>query len=248
MYTLLKEPTLDNFRKFFCSHTGEHNSIDFKAEWIEDAKLAKEILAIANSHGGIIIFGVTENSDKTLTATGLPQLLDKAIISNKIKKYISSDLKYEVYDFSFTSSEYEELKGKNFQMLVIDDTPNHLPFLAKKDYDNILKANFIYVRRGTSCEIANQEEINNIINRKINFLHPNSNNPLKLDEHLKQLKTLYESINKKFYLSPFSNITFQEYFATPKLNPKYPKEDYEDFIIKMIETKKRKIERILDLY
>lgn len=49
VYTLLQEPTLDKFREFLHAQTGEHNAIDFKRQWIEDAALAKEILALANS-------------------------------------------------------------------------------------------------------------------------------------------------------------------------------------------------------
>ena len=35
IYSLLQEPTLDNFREFIKNHTGEHNSIDFKKQWVE---------------------------------------------------------------------------------------------------------------------------------------------------------------------------------------------------------------------
>ena len=57
VYALLQEPTLDKFREFLRSQTGEHNSIDFKKEWIENAELAKMMLAMANTQGGIIVFG-----------------------------------------------------------------------------------------------------------------------------------------------------------------------------------------------
>ena len=43
VYGLLQEPTLDKFREFIKNHTGEHNSIDFKKQWIEGNQLAKEI-------------------------------------------------------------------------------------------------------------------------------------------------------------------------------------------------------------
>ena len=104
VYRLLQEPTLDKFRVFLHSQTGEHNSIDFKCQWIEDAFLAKEMLAMANTQGGIIVFGVAENEDKSIRVEGLAEIKDKAIISNGIKNYISSNLKYEIYDFSYTTS------------------------------------------------------------------------------------------------------------------------------------------------
>ena len=99
VYRLLQEPTLDSFREFMRTQTGEHNFIDFKREWITGALLAKEMLALANSHGGLIVFGVAENEDKTVACEGLSEFKDKAVISNEIKHYISSNLVYSVHDF-----------------------------------------------------------------------------------------------------------------------------------------------------
>ena len=44
VYRLLQEPTLEEFRNFLHAQMGEHNAIDFKSQWIEDAALAKEML------------------------------------------------------------------------------------------------------------------------------------------------------------------------------------------------------------
>ncbi len=259
IYRLLQEPTLDKFREFLLSQTGGHNAIDFKGQWIDGSKLAKEMIAMANSDGGIIIFGVVEQADHSATLDGLDQIRDHATISNDIKKYLSSDLKYEVYDYSYTTSEYAALEGKHFQMLTIENTPEHIPFMAKQE-STYLKTNEIYVRRGTSCEVANQEEINTIIYRRINYMHPLNGEPLQLDEHLNQLKILYEKINKQtvYYkngltegisnmLSAFAGaITKGERISEP--NPLYLDEEYDEFIARMIVNKKKKIERILDLY
>lgn len=97
------------------AQTGEHNSIDFKKQWIESATLAKEILALANTKGGIIVFGVAENEDNSICIDELAEIKDKAVISNEIKNFISSNLKYEIYDFSYTTSEYEALKNKKIK-------------------------------------------------------------------------------------------------------------------------------------
>lgn len=260
IYKLLQEPTLDKFREFLRSHTGEHNSIDFKSQWIEGPALAKELLALANSQGGIIIFGVSENEDKSIKITGLSEIRDKAVVSNDIKDYVTSDLKYDIYDFSYTTSEYEVLQGKNFQMLVVDDTPKNIPFLSKKESGK-LKQNMIYVRRGTSCEIANKEEIEAILNRRVNYIHPNNGEPLQLREHLNQLKVLYENIEKDhtyttYHSEALTNLSLMMINMTKYLpkaetrtepNPLYPEEDYESFIARMILEKKKKIERVLDL-
>ena len=259
VYKLLQEPTLDKFREFLHGQTGEHNSIDFKSQWIEDAALAKEILAMANSHGGIVVFGVAENDDKSIRIDGLPKIKDKAVVSNEIKNFISSNLKYEIYDFSYATSEYEALNGKHFQMLVVEDTPEHIPFLSKKESGS-LKQNMIYIRRGTSCETANEEELHKILNRRMNYMHPLNGEPLQLEEHIKQLKVLYEKINKQkvYYKNGITegiagmlsalvgSVTKGEKVVEP--NPLYPDEEYEEFISRMIVEKKKKIERVLDLY
>ena len=74
VYKLLQEPTLDNFREFLQNQTGEHNAIDFKREWICKDKLAKLMLALANYGGGVVVFGVQENDDKTFSCEGLQSL------------------------------------------------------------------------------------------------------------------------------------------------------------------------------
>ena len=245
VYGLLQEPTLDKFREFIKNHTGEHNSIDFKKQWIEGNQLAKEMLAIANSGGGVIIFGVAEGDDGSIDVSGLQDLKDPADVSNEIKNFLSSDLKYELYPFSFTTSEYKELEGHHYQMMVIEDSPEFIPFMAKKESGS-LKPNAIYVRRGTSCEIANQEEIREIISRRINYAHPLNGEPLDLEEHLKQLKTLYESIDKEkvYYtfalssaLSGFSNSIWGGEKRTEP-NPLYPDESYDEYISRLITAKK----------
>lgn len=259
VYRLLQEPTLDKFREFLHAQTGEHNSIDFKSQWIENAALAKEMLSLANSQGGFIIFGVAEKEDKSVRIEGLSEIKDKAVVSNGIKNFISSNLKYEIYDFSYTASEYEALKDKKFQMLVVEDTPEYIPFLAKRESGS-LKQNMIYVRRGTSCEIANEEELQAMFNRRMNYLHPLNGEPLQLDEHLKQLKILYEKIEKNHvyykkglpdgmtsFLNSLSNL-FMKGEKVVEPNPLYPDESYEQFVSRMIIEKKKKIERVLDLY
>ena len=217
------------------------------------------MLALANSHGGFIVFGVAENEDKSISIDGLPEIKDKAVISNGIKNFLSSNLKYEIYDFSYTTSEYEALNNKNFQMLVVEDVPEYIPFLSKRESGS-LKPNMIYVRRGTSCEIANEEELQAILSRRMNYLHPVSGEPLQLEEHLKQLKILYENIEKNHvyyknglfnsmssFLDLMTNLGVKgEKVVEP--NSLYPDESYEQFVSRMVVEKKKKIERVLDLY
>lgn len=258
-YELLTEPTLDHFREFMRNQTGEHNSIDFKEIWIEKSKLAKEILAIANSGGGILVFGVKENTDNSFDFTGLTDLVDEAQLSNDLKAFISSNLEYTLHSFTYEDSEYKKLLGKKFQILVIEDKPEFLPYISLKD-GAYIKGTTIYVRRGTSCEAVNEPELQKILSRRDNYVYPTSGKPLTLKEHLTQLSELYNHISatevsqsegvisnfaKSLYVALGGDILFGEVKEVP--NPLYPEEDYEDFIVRMIAEKKKKIERVLDL-
>ncbi len=265
VYDLLQEPTLEKFREFMQSNTGEHNSIDFKQIWIEKSTLAKEVLSIANSGGGVIVFGVKETSENAFEPIGLESLKGKEQVSNELKNIISSNLKYEIHDFEYTSSEYEKLKDKNFQILVIEDTPEHLPFISKKeagaDGKGKIHEGIIYVRRGTSCEKATEQDVGNLIQRRMNFIFPKTGKPLNLEEHLEQLKLLYSKIERYTYTYEGGLEGLAETFSTlinfstsifgneiEEINPLYPDESYEEYLSRLLSEKKKKIERVLDLY
>ena len=185
----LKEPTKDNFRDFMKKSCGELNEMDFKETWIDKGPLAKIMLAMANNGGGIIVFGVKENEDNTFDILGLDSLKDTADISNSISRLVSSSLDYEVFNFVFDSDVYGKFENKKFQIMVIHDTPERLPFVSLGQSEKIEK-DVIYVRRGTKSEKATSEEINRIIERKIATIY-SENTDMSLDQHLEQLKKLY---------------------------------------------------------
>ena len=79
-----------------------------------------------------------------------------------------------------------------------------------------------------------------------------------MDEHLEQLKILYSKISptNEYYQGGIGNslLKFAEAIKAfsdgewiSENNPLYPEENYEEFIARMIDEKKRKIERELDL-
>lgn len=258
VYQLLQEPTLDHFREFLYDHTGEHNAIDFKREWIEKDKLAKLMLSLANYGGGIVIFGVHENVDKTFSCVGLKELQPKEQIGAWIKPYLSPDLKYDIYDFSYQTSEYVALNGKQFQMLCVEDTPQFIPFISRKEGANI-KSSAIYTRRGTSDEQATEEELTKMIERRMKSSPLSCGTTLTLEEHLEQLRTLYR--NNNFHTGRGGNLFDLLLLGRKPVNSINkaiikngiekgildPSLDYEEFVSTLIEKKKEKIERVLDL-
>lgn len=259
----LKEPTKDNFRDFMKKSCGELNEMDFKETWIDKGPLAKIMLAMANNGGGIIVFGVKENEDNTFDILGLDSLKDTADISNSISRLVSSSLDYEVFNFVFDSDVYGKFENKKFQIMVIHDTPERLPFVSLGQSEKIEK-DVIYVRRGTKSEKATSEEINRIIERKIATIY-SENTDMSLDQHLEQLKKLYSELPQKIQVlvrkgtQPNFAAALKVFgerigalYGTPdeyeeKDNPNYPDEGYEAFIMRMINAKKLKIEKVLDL-
>lgn len=246
-----ENPTRDGFRQLIEYNYGEQNNLDFKGNWPELSKVSRHVLALSNSGGGIIVFGVSEiNSD--LQATGLEKLMDKADISNGMKKYLSSNVNYEVLDFHYDKSEYNELVGKKFQILIVEYDEMHIPFVSMSE-GNGIKNNAIYIRRGTSSEEPTYEELQKLLNTRISTQF--STNPeLKLEEHLAQLKILFSHI-KRYHLVYNNSVIGNMGAMVQKaiygeaeevVNANYPSEGYESFIARMIEKKKKRIERLID--
>lgn len=76
------------------------------------------------------IVGVKENEDGALSPVGIEQLKDKATLNNEVAKYIPSGIDYEIFDFSYDSSEYQAVQNKKYQLLIVHDTPERLPFIS----------------------------------------------------------------------------------------------------------------------
>lgn len=259
----LKDPTKENFRNFLRQNCGELDEIDFKQDWIDKGSLSKLILAMANSRGGIIIIGIKELENGTLEPTGIENLKDKADINDSISKYVPRTLDYEILDFSYDASEYEKIQNRKFQMIYVHDTPERLPFLSLAETTGLEK-DTIYVRRGTKSVKASAEEFNKILNAKISTIFKDASD-MSLAEHLDQLKLLYKEVPKKIHIlvkkgSPSPVLesiaaTVSKICALGGVpdeyeeadNPNYPEESYEAFISKMIQMKKLKIEKVLDL-
>lgn len=237
-----EKPTREALRNILQNHFGEENHLDFKAEFPTYSKLARHLLALANYGGGVIVIGVSQETDtNSLNPVGLSTLIDKSDIQKGIQKFLSERLRYEVLDFSYTESEYPVLKGKNFQVLIIEDNPKYIPFVAEADGEGIRKS-AIYTRRGTNSEEASYEEIQEIINRRLQTTY-SSQEEFTLEKNLSILKTLYSEISQFTQTSPFAHFTLNSFgLLSLKPNPNYPKEDYEQFIIRMINKKKKKIE------
>ena len=257
-----ESPTREKFRELIQFNTGEYDNLDFKKEWPEITKLAKHVLAFSNSGGGVIVIGVEESDEKKLFSVGIESIWDKATINMQLKQYIPSSISYEVLDFSYKSSEYGELVGKTFQVILIEYDPTIIPVVCMKEGKSV-RENAIYVREGTSSVLAGYDHLQRLINNRINT-NRNTANEIELEEHLAQLEILYTKIQKYNYVykntdnglenalvrfgqmaSSIVNNILGEKEAIK--NPNYPEEDYEQFIGRVIALKKKRIENLLDI-
>lgn len=234
-----ENPSRNGLRTLLQNHVGELDNLDFKKEWPTLSKVARHILGFANAGGGCLVIGIEEKHDKSFEPVGLNSLVDKAEIQKGLQRFIPTSLKYEVLDFPFTESEYPILVGKKFQVLIVEDLPEYIPFVSKSDSEGIHK-NTIYFRRGTNTEEANYEEIQSIINRRLETGYY-SKGEFDLATHLAELEALYKRIPRYYNILMMQavgrNILEQE-------NPNYPEEDFESFVLSLIEEKKKVIRKM----
>ncbi|WP_334191151.1 ATP-binding protein (plasmid) [Synechococcus elongatus PCC 11801] len=231
-----EEPTRVALRNLLKDNIGETDNLDFKEAWPESTKLAKHILAMANSGGGVIIVGIKQSDKNSLEAIGVQEIKDKSDIFKQFRSYIPSEVSLEILDFSYQDSEYEKIKNKSFQVLIVDYNPEILPLLAKKTGKEI-KQNCVYIRKGTNSEEANHEELQRLINSRIETGYSSSKS-LELSEHLDQLKTLDLARPRiKSKILPAGDSFLKDFFNF------HHSQDYNDFVENLYHQKKRVIER-----
>lgn len=171
-----EEPSREALRELLKQHVGETRFLDFKEEWPKHGTLAKHILGFAITGNASLIMGAKEEADGTIEAIGLSKLEDKGDITNGLKKYVPAELlqRTEVLDFSFDASQYPKVVGKRFQVVLIEYKVEHTPVLALQSGDG-LKSSVIYVRREGQTEEGRHDEIQQIINKRIETGYSTSN-------------------------------------------------------------------------
>jgi predicted HTH transcriptional regulator len=236
-----EEPTRESLRELLKYNIGELDYLDFKEVWPDTPKLAKHILGLANSGGGALVIGTKQNDDGSIEPVGLIALADKTDITNKIKDFLPDQISAEILDFSYKESEYLTLKGKSFQVMLVESDPKSLPFLAKKDGDGV-KRNAVYVREGVSTTEASHETLQKIINRRLDTGY-SSQKVLALKEHLEQLKIPDKERpgNNSGLALLFGEEALGNIFATKSTS------DYKQFVESLYHKKKKLIVQDLGL-
>lgn len=253
--TFVESPSRDGLRKFLLDTTGEYNDVDFKRELYQNVRyLVPDILAMANTEGGVIVFGIDEVEKSKLEPVGieLADKDDKTKVKNQLSNYLEPRLKYEIIDFSFTESEYEKIKGKTFRVFIVEYDPRYIPFLSKKesidDKNKGVWKNAIYVRHNASTTQAEYSQLQDIFNRRLETSF-DSTREMSLLEHFKELKQIYEFIPKGWWGNHYEDFYEEQVSANDgsyfQKNPDYPEEDFDRFVVRMIAVKKSIIESLI---
>lgn len=135
--------------------------------WCE---LVKDLVAIANSGGGIIVFGLDNFGEPTGEPVEAITSIDPAEIGNKILKYTG------LVDFEFEIRPLEKKRSKLVAFLV---HPVSVPLVFEKPgtYDigggeqrNAFSVGTVYFRHGAKSEPGTSDDIRRIIERQLEHI------------------------------------------------------------------------------
>lgn len=245
--SFLKNPTRDNLRNLLMLESVEDNDLEFKRQLIPYHDIARHILAMSNKNGGVIVFGVDEVEDNIFKCNGLENLPDMTDFDKKLSNYVPTELKRN--DLLHTipcrfDDDNSDFSGKIFLVIIVYYSPKYMPFISIKAEEK-LKKDTIYIRRNRASEPANHNEIQEILNKRIETEYLTTDER-ELIEHLEELKKLYSYIPQKIRKGgdPVFEM-YDDYGYRTISNRNYPKESYEEFIGKLIEIKKEIITNLV---
>lgn len=252
-----KEPTLEAFSNFLEKNVGEGSQVEFKGKWINEIKLAKVMMGMANSGGGCIVIGVSEEANGTITSTGIPEdskIYDPADFAKIVEKYLPQKVEKYIFlkNFFYGDDVYGSLRGKKFQVVFISIETGDLPIICESDgqrENEKLKRGEIYIRRGSTTDLINYEELQEILSRSIEAKR-RLRQDITLEDELEQLKALYDAIPVSIYKNSFSAFKQSSFSMISSLwgyteNKIFPEQSFEEFLKEMIEDKEEKIRKAL---
>lgn len=224
-----RERSQKTLQEFLENHTGEQRDCDFKKDWPELPCVAKHILGIANSGDGCLIVGVEEKRDKSSKLTGLESFLDKAEFSDGVYWFLPVRLQSNV------SVEDFKIRSKKVQVVFVNSDPIQLPYISTYAGKGIERNTIYFRRQGMTIEI-NDEELQQLINRRLATGY-SSDREISLRNHLEELKILYSELAK------LKSLPFNQQIA---LNLGLTGcEPYERFLSETIRIKCHKLQHLL---
>jgi len=127
---------------------GENLTVEFKQRFSTFEKIAKEIIAFANTRGGIIIFGV--NDDRTISGVESEKEIVE-LLTQTIDNFCEPHPKFDIH--------YFEIKNK--ELVVVKIFESEIKPVRMQDYKNQFDLNTakVYVRVNDKSVPASKEMI-----------------------------------------------------------------------------------------
>ena len=127
---------------------GENLTIEFKKKFSSEEKIAKEVIAFANTRGGCIIFGVEDDGN----ICGVESEKGEAeLVKNAVKNFCEPEISYKLFFINFGNKEVVAVEvGES------DNKPHRI-----QDYKTKLDLNTaqVYVRVNDKSVMASKEMI-----------------------------------------------------------------------------------------
>ena len=133
--------------------------------WCE---IIKDIVAISNSGGGVIAFGLDSLGNPTVSDLSSLLALDLSVMGDKIHRYTS------VHFSGFDLSEQErdgtriavlQIDGSNVPMVFV--RPGTYPIKGSHQQKTAFSQGTVYFRHGAKSEPGNSEDLRNVIERNL---------------------------------------------------------------------------------
>lgn len=185
---LFDDPNRVTLKDSLNNLTTEYDDFELKEREIETHTLAKHIIGMANTNGGIIILGVkeTENGPKPC---GLVDNTDTTDMKKQLTKYLPHELTYDIHQIDYNErNEWNDLKNKSFKIIKIEFTPEYIPFLPIKESKDYLRTD-IFCRKNSSTTKCEYDDLQDILNKRKSINHDRIS-ALTLRNELEELKIL----------------------------------------------------------
>lgn len=204
-------------------------------------KIAKTLIAMSNTRGGIMILGVedaNENQNKPgiigIPENSINQYIDKTKVKDGLEPYILPKLlpsiHHKVYDYRHNEvgNTHPLVDGKIFVVFNVTPDKKDLPYYPKKAVEGNITG--LLVRRGASCVLANEQDIERIFEDRLSVI----TDPKGLNQDIEDLELLCSHIKPT---TPF-NINIRDI-----TNDMYTEKEYSfnSIIKELIKLKKSRI-------
>ena len=134
--------------------------------WCE---IVKDIVAMANSRGGLIVFGVSDNGKPSNVDVSNVWKIDPARLTDKMASYSGVQFAgFRLLPYEHAGATYPAIEVEPAESLIVFNKPGTYPLPDDKNKQKTaFSQGTIYVRHGAKSEPANSDDIRQFIDRRI---------------------------------------------------------------------------------